>query len=1021
MRTFQEILATLSSFWADQGCIIAQPYDLEKGAGTSNPTTFLRALGPEPYKAAYIEPCRRPKDGRYAETPNRTQHYFQYQVILKPSPENILELYLASLQAIGMDTKQHDIRFVHDDWENPTLGAWGLGWEVWIDGMEMTQFTYFQSVAGISLQPITGEITYGLERLVMAIQGVESFFDIKWNRDLTYGDIYRENEIQWSHYNFSEQNDLMWMNHFRDFQQEAKRLVSRHFPIPAYDFVIKASHAFNMLDAKGVISVTERASYIGAIREIAKAVAEEYLRFREKKGFPLLQKKEDSLPNTAPRERERSSNKSRKRALVVEIGVEELPALFVPIAIAQFEKNIQLLFQKEQIQYQSLKVHGTPRRIVLLGTGIQEEIPEEIQERRGPPIDAIWDAITGEITPIGTGFLSSTHLFSDSIEFPTKEAIQNGLCPSFSIEIIKGIQYLFVKTARPKKSVDKILEELLPTAILAIQFPKSMRWGDFSLQFARPIRWLLAMIDETVISFQLEHLTASSYTFGSRSLTGSAQIEIPSAELYESLIEEAGVILDPQKRQEMIQKEILLLLAPYNAKTVETQKVMRQVVHLVEKPFTYLLSFDEAFLKAPKEVLIAEMVEHQKYFPVESGDQKILPYFIIIANRPLNREIEKGNKKVLSARLQDGLFLWNEDKAHTLSDFREKLGSITYQTGAGTLLDKSNRIEQIAADIQKEAQIEGIDGDEVRIAAHLSKADLTTQLVGEFPELQGVVGSHLANEEGFPKAISNAIADHWLPNQDGGALPRNAVGDLISISDKLDTITTFFGLGIKPTSSHDPFALRRSALGIVRLIVEHKIDIQLLTAISIALKTSSPSLDQKKLQSEIFQFIVTRAKSYFQEKGYAKESIEAILIGPFSERETLCSAEEKIQAFEELQSDKKRVKSLQEVIKRCLGQLSSTTKSLSLHETLFVQESEKMLYKALQDINSAFSTYAESKQWKRALYCLLEIQEPIDALFSQVKILSDNIEERERRVALLQSAFDLLHRFGDMKRFLGFK
>ncbi|MCB1135567.1 MAG: glycine--tRNA ligase subunit alpha, partial [Chlamydiia bacterium] len=279
--TFQEIIRTLSQYWEEQGCIVNQGYDLEVGAGTFNPATFLRCLGPEPYNTAYVEACRRPTDGRYGENPNRVQHYFQYQVLLKPSPLNLQELYLDSLRAIGFDLSKHDMRFVHDDWESPTLGAWGLGWEVWMDGMEVTQFTYFQQAGGINLKPVSGELTYGLERLAMYLLGKDRLFDLPWNKDITYGDLYHRNEVEWSHYNFEEASTELWFRHFEDFEAEAKRLCERKLPIPAYDFVMKASHAFNLLDARGVISVTERMAYILRIRNLAMEAAQVYLESRE--------------------------------------------------------------------------------------------------------------------------------------------------------------------------------------------------------------------------------------------------------------------------------------------------------------------------------------------------------------------------------------------------------------------------------------------------------------------------------------------------------------------------------------------------------------------------------------------------------------------------------------------------------------------------------------------------------------------------------------------------------------------
>jgi len=287
MLTFQQLILRLNEFWDRQGCVLLQPYDMEVGAGTFHTATFLRAIGPEPWNAAYVQPSRRPKDGRYGENPNRLQHYYQYQVVMKPSPDDIQERYLASLAALGIEAKEHDIRFVEDDWESPTLGAWGLGWEVCLDGMEVTQFTYFQQVGGLDCKPVLGEITYGLERLAMTLQGKENVFDLVWTPGVSYGDVYHQNEVEQSRYNFELSNAEMLFRHFGDYEGEARRLIEAQCTLPAYEMVMKASHAFNLLDARGAISVTERAAYIGRVRALARAVAQAYYDAREKLGFPM--------------------------------------------------------------------------------------------------------------------------------------------------------------------------------------------------------------------------------------------------------------------------------------------------------------------------------------------------------------------------------------------------------------------------------------------------------------------------------------------------------------------------------------------------------------------------------------------------------------------------------------------------------------------------------------------------------------------------------------------------------------
>jgi glycyl-tRNA synthetase alpha chain len=290
MLTFQELIQRLEQFWGGRGCVLLQPYDMEVGAGTFHTATFLRAIGPEPWKAAYVQPSRRPKDGRYGDNPNRLQHYYQYQVVLKPSPADIQDLYIESLVALEIDPKVHDIRFVEDDWESPTLGAWGLGWEVWLDGMEVTQFTYFQEVGSLACRPVLGEITYGVERLAMYLQGKESIYDLVWAPGVTYGDVYHQNEVEQSRYNFELSDPQMLVRHFGEFEGEARRLIEAQCVLPGYEMVMKCSHTFNLLDARGAISVTERAAYIGRVRALARMIAQAYYESRERLGFPMLPK-----------------------------------------------------------------------------------------------------------------------------------------------------------------------------------------------------------------------------------------------------------------------------------------------------------------------------------------------------------------------------------------------------------------------------------------------------------------------------------------------------------------------------------------------------------------------------------------------------------------------------------------------------------------------------------------------------------------------------------------------------------
>ncbi|MDF1822579.1 MAG: glycine--tRNA ligase subunit alpha [Alcanivoracaceae bacterium] len=312
--TFQGLILALQQFWAEQGCVVIQPLDMEVGAGTFHPATFLRAIGPEIWNAAYVQPSRRPTDGRYGENPNRLQHYYQFQVVLKPSPDNIQDLYLDSLRRLGVDPQVHDIRFVEDNWESPTLGAWGLGWEVWLNGMEVTQFTYFQQVGGIDCYPVTGEITYGLERIAMYLQGVDSVYDLVWSDGpfgrVSYGDVFHQNEVEQSTFNFEHANTDMLFRHFDDFEAESQKLIAADLPLPAYEYVLKASHTFNLLDARKAISVTERQRFILRVRALARAVAEAYFASRHRAGFPLA---DDSIRADVMAQLEQQAAKAAKQ------------------------------------------------------------------------------------------------------------------------------------------------------------------------------------------------------------------------------------------------------------------------------------------------------------------------------------------------------------------------------------------------------------------------------------------------------------------------------------------------------------------------------------------------------------------------------------------------------------------------------------------------------------------------------------------------------------------------------------
>ena len=1005
MYYFQDVIAALSSFWAKRGCVVISPYDLEKGAGTSNPATLLRALGPEPFSTAYIEPCRRPKDGRYGMNPNRLQHYFQYQVILKPSPDNIVELYLESLHAIGLETEKHDIRFVHDDWENPTLGAWGLGWEVWLNGMEVTQFTFFQAAAGIPLHPITGEITYGIERLTMCLQNVSSIYDIQWNEHITYGDLYHQNEVQWSCYNFEKQDEKMWARHFADYQVEAKRLVSLHLPIPAYDFVLKASHAFNMLDAKGVISVSDRAAYIGKIRDLTKTVADGYLQFREELGFPLCKKtpeKKESpplLPLPNP--------KNQAERFLLEIGVEELPAAIIPQAIQTFQSAIKKLLDKEKISYSSIISYASPRRLSVIVEDMATSRKEEQTIKKGPPLASIWDEM-GVLSKTGEGFFKSINMLPCS-----KEELLSGKIPFLEAKEIKKDLYIFVTEQTSSLTTAKILQEKIPYLISSLEFPKSMRWNDHALKFIRPIRHIVCLLGEDIVPFMVEHIQSNRISFGHRQRKPNG-ITIPNAREYEALLKNSFVIVDPLERESRIVKALKDIENETGYQCIEKERMVHETTFLSEYPEPALACFDRSLLNAPKEILSSEMIEHQKYIPLVDKDGNLTNHFILVADNTPSETVKKGNVTVLTARLRDGSFLWNEDLKISLQDLREKLKVVSFQEGLGNLFEKTERMaslaEKLCAFFPKESK------EDAKMAAQLSKADLVSQVVCEFPHLQGCIGSYLAKEQHLSDAVAKALEEQYLPKQEDGKVPSTHLSSIIALSDKIDTLAGFFARNLKPTSSNDPFALRRAAIGIIRILLHEKVHINIFDIFSKALSSYGSLLKDISIENvakELTVYMQSRLKPYLSEQALSKELLDAV-ISP--ETVDLYDGYLRAQALSSIQNSVTCSEFL-EVLRRCVGQVEENFDA-KVRKDLLKEPAEIVLFDAIQKVTQETEKALSSSDYAAYLESLLQLKKPLSSLFDSVRILDEDLSLRQNRLSLLALIIRLSSRFANAKKLL---
>jgi len=598
---FQDIIMTLQRYWSEKGCLIWQPYYLQVGAGTMNPATFLRVLSPEPWNVAYVEPSIRPDDGRYGDNPYRFQQHYQFQVILTPAPGNPQELYLQSLQALGIIPKEHDIRFVEDNWESPALGAWGLGWEVWLDGQEITQFTYFQQAGGIVLDPVSVEITYGLERIAMALQGNYHFQKIRWNSDIKYGEINYMGEKEHSTYYF-EVADIDRLRIMYDlFEKEANLALEKGLVLPAHDYILKCSHTFNILDTRGAVGVTERQALFGRMRDLAKQTAETYVEQRQQLEYPWLNNPaitDAASASAIEIPSAKTSDLPEKADYLLEIGTEELPSSDLQMALKQLETAVPEMLKSLRLDYKNINILGTPRRLAVYISSLASRQADQTSELKGPPVNRAFDA-DGDPTPAALGFARSKGLEIDRLK---KKQVDGG-------------EYLVAEVHQKGQSILDILPAKLEELLTGLRFNKSMRWNTSGVAFSRPIRWLASMFGSTIIAFEYANLTAGSTTRGLR-FSDSEIHQLANSKEYFSFLDSQEIIADNDERKKVVSSQVKALLSSIGASTDIDQRLLSEVNNLVEAPTALLGKFDEKHLELPAEVLVGVMKKHQRYFPM---------------------------------------------------------------------------------------------------------------------------------------------------------------------------------------------------------------------------------------------------------------------------------------------------------------------------------------------------------------------------------------------------------------------
>ena len=1010
--TFQEIILALEKFWADHGCIIQQPCDIEVGAGTFNSATFLRCLGPEPWRVAYVEPVRRPADGRYAENPFRVGAYYQYQVILKPAPENVLPLYLESLYHLGISPRKNDIRFVEDDWESPTLGASGLGWEVWWNGAEVTQFTYFQQMGSIDLDPICAEITYGLERIALYLQNVDDFFEIRWNEHLNYGDVHRQSEVEYSTYNFEHANVDMLFELFSTYEKETHACLDAGLVLPATDHVLKCSHTFNMLDARGVISVTERVSYIERVRRLAQRIARAYVKQREEMEHPLIGKwaavggicNPDASETAVGGICNPDSSETQETAdLLFEIGTEEIPASYVPPVLEQLRETAAKSLTNHRIPFGDVETLGTPRRITLSIKDIKTLQESEETEVVGPPKRIAYDE-NGEPTKAAVGFAKTQGVELTALRI---------------VETERG-EYVAVSKLETGVPTREILKTLLTEWTEALRFPKTMRWETESeeprafARFARPIRWLVALLGDEVVNCTYGAAHAGRLTYGHRSLHPEP-ITLDSADLntYVEKLRAVGVLVCPKERRDTIEKQVRDVLAVEGSLPKLDEELLDTVNYLVENPQPIVGNFNESHLEIPSEVLITAMKKHQRYFPMWKSESVLAAKFVTISNGTDGNidGVRHGNERVLHARLNDAEFFYSEDQKTSLADKVERLGAVVFHAKLGSLLDKAERLKALVQFITTESQVPETTTRHAERAAWLCKADLTTHMVIEFPSLQGITGRYYAQNGGEAEPVATAIAEHYQPLGADTPLPETEVGALVAIADKLDTIVGYFGIEERPTGSQDPYSLRRHTLGTIRILQDRKLPLSLDAIVEKAISLYTVELADDT-RTSVLNFIKERLRVILlQTHQYAPDLADAVLavgavdIIDILKRASILAKFRLTPNFEEVYNALNRVL-----------RILPTDAPETVDATLLCDDAEKQLYACITEAELGFQQSIQERDYAKLLTQFAALQPAIDTFFDDVLVMAEEPALRTNRLALLNRIGQNIYAVADLTK-----
>ena len=1052
MPTFQEFTFKLMKYWTDHGCIMSQPYDAMMGAGTFHPHTFLKGIGPEPWRAVYVQPCRRPVDGRYGKSPYRFQHYYQLQVLLKPSPANIVDLFLKSLEEVGISLRQNDISLLEDDWKGPTLGAWGLGWEVRANGQEITQFTYFQQLGGIDIEVVSGEITYGLERLYMYATGIKNGFDIPFNEHFTYGDVFQQGEFEFSHFNFKEADTSELFRHFAFCEEQVGRLCEKNLVLPAYDFVLQASHSFNLLDARGAISVSERQRYIGRVRDCARQCATIYRAEREKAGFPMLERLERdarqewvrNAPARMPQPKRTEADLYKASGLVgntdfvMELGCEELPPSFQANAQQEIREKWDAFAAALREMHagspdflktwsaSSSEIFVGSRRIALMVRDLPLTEPSRTLEVWGPA-ERIARAADGGLSPAGMGFCRKNGVDPADAKFTQKA---DGT-------------FLHVKKVVPGRDLPIVLAEAFKEWVAALPAPLVMRWlpTDISPAFVRPVRWILALAGDRVLPIEAYGLQAGRETYGQRILNPGA-LSIAHAGDYPVRIREAGVEPSWQLRKEKISREASAIARARGASDRLDQTLLEKCAGLSESPHVFEGGIGAEYMKLPARLIKSVLKENMNFFALQDSAGAALPQYIGVAGyRPGDEAtMISGTQDVVVGRLSDGTFYYDGDLATPLDEFREKLKSQLLQEGMGSLFDKTERLARMVDGIASRARVIGdsgsreVDESEKRaviLAARYSKADLKSGCVQEFPdEMQGVMGGVLARHQGLGGGdcaqVARAIESHYEPAGASNGLPVTPAGLILSLADKLDTLGMFVNSGFDIKGNKDPFGLRRAAIGILRVLgmdvgdrgglmlgLGEAVDVALTSLEHSGVRVGSDTRDK------MITFLMGRLRAAWRDS-YDPGAVDAVCArvdarSLFEARELVAAASQALKESGESSLSAalvpyRRARNLTQDI---------TSKDAAPHSVkpdLFKEDAEQQLLLALTELEKKCGEWLSAGRFSDYFRGLAALGAPLAVFFEKVLVNAEDPAIKANRIALLFKVRGLYEQAADFSK-----